>query len=678
MRLGAESTAQLVARIEELRGLVEGPAADLVARLGARGDEVADQIAGVSAQASQNFEQQIGNLVALLTRRGDDLLAAISASAGGSVRELGSLSGQIGVAVESSTAALRAAAEAAQAQSAEAIGSLVTGLTAEVGTSTAALRAAAEATQAQSAESIAALVGNLTTEIERAGASLREAVETNAGASVSTLNASSERMRAELGQVLERLGQVGSVLDRMVGAAGERLVAIEGGLGERIEQLQHALGAMADQVSALDRLSTETRSDSGALVERLSGHTTALADVARELAVNQQTVDASLAHRHASLKTLFGEITEKSQEFDAVARHFATSFEESFAKAQTRAQEISASLAVSTKNAATNAVSQFEMIRDTAGKERLKTTEALQVAYDQANANLNDVMTKTAERFRESVDEVRQMAAEVQRQLDATRRELKRGVFELPEETAEAATAMRRVVSDQIKALKELTAVVTASGADFDVVEPTPTRPAPRAEAPRKSGNAPPCAGRRRRRPSDDRAAAPAPEPARPLRPAPSRPAAPARRRRRRDARRAQPVGLAVEPARRRLARRDAGGPAGRPANDAPEGISLDVAKFVDTEAAAEMWDRWRAGDAGAATRRLYTAAGQQSFDEIRRRYRSDPQFQDAVNRYTQEFERLLAKVGQNDRDGAQSRATLLSDAGKVYTMLAHASGRLG
>jgi len=187
-RIGAESTAQLVARIEELRGLVEGPASELVAKLGARGDEVADQIAGVSAQASQNFEQQVNNLVALLTRRGDDLLAAITASAGGSVRELGSLSGQIGVAVESSTAALRAATEAAQAQSAETIGaligslraaadsaqaqssetigSLIGGLSAEVDSSTAALRAAAEATQAQSAESIAALIGNLTAEIE--------------------------------------------------------------------------------------------------------------------------------------------------------------------------------------------------------------------------------------------------------------------------------------------------------------------------------------------------------------------------------------------------------------------------------------------------------------------------------------------------------------------------------
>ena len=88
-----------------------------------------------------------------------------------------------------------------------------------------------------------------------------------------------------------------------------------------------------------------------------------------------------------------------------------------------------------------------------------------------------------------------------------------------------------------------------------------------------------------------------------------------------------------------------------------------DAAKRTDPEAAAEMWDRWRSGDTSAVSRRLYTAPGQQAFDEIRRKYRGNPQFQEAVTRYTQEFERLLAKIGQNDRDGAQSRATLLSDA---------------
>ena len=91
-----------------------------------------------------------------------------------------------------------------------------------------------------------------------------------------------------------------------------------------------------------------------------------------------------------------------------------------------------------------------------------------------------------------------------------------------------------------------------------------------------------------------------------------------------------------------------------------------------------EMWERWRRGDVAAISRRLYTEAGQQAFDEIRRRYRADPQFRDTTTRYMQEFERLLAKVGQNDRDGSQWRAYLMSNTGKVYTILAHASGRLG
>ena len=88
------------------------------------------------------------------------------------------------------------------------------------------------------------------------------------------------------------------------------------------------------------------------MVERMATHTTALADVSRDLAAKQQTIDLALQHRHASLQTLFADIAEKSQEFDAVTRHFAASFEDSFNKAQARAQEISAALTVSTKNAA--------------------------------------------------------------------------------------------------------------------------------------------------------------------------------------------------------------------------------------------------------------------------------------------------------------------------------------
>ena len=118
---------------------------------------------------------------------------------------------------------------------------------------------------------------------------------------------------------------------------------------------------------------------------------------------------------------------------------------------------------------------------------------------------------------------------------------------------------------------------------------------------------------------------------------------------------------------------------AGRPANGGSlESISLDIARLVDNEAAAEMWERWRAGDQSGVSRRLYTASGQQTFDDLRRRYRSETAFRDSVDRYVKEFERLLAKIGQSDRDGSQSRVAMLSDSGKVYVMLAHASGRLG
>ena len=42
------------------------------------------------------------------------------------------------------------------------------------------------------------------------------------------------------------------------------------------------------------------------------------------------------------------------------------------------------------------------------------------------------------------------------------------------------------------------------------------------------------------------------------------------------------------------------------------------------------------------------------------------------------DFEQLLAQVARNDRDNMLGQTHLTSDTGKVYTMLAHAAGRLG
>ena len=111
---------------------------------------------------------------------------------------------------------------------------------------------------------------------------------------------------------------------------------------------------------------------------------------------------------------------------------------------------------------------------------------------------------------------------------------------------------------------------------------------------------------------------------------------------------------------------------------DQPLGaLSVDIAKAIDHEASVELWERHRRGEHNVFTRRLYTLQGQQTFDEIRKKYQRDAKFRTAVDRYIGDFEKLLAEVNRKNGDNrAASNAYLTSDTGKVYTMLAHASGR--
>ena len=142
-----------------------------------------------------------------------------------------------------------------------------------------------------------------------------------------------------------------------------------------------------------------------------------------------------------------------------------------------------------------------------------------------------------------------------------------------------------------------------------------------------------------------------------------------------------------------REASRDETGPARRPAAPAKpkpaersplhvveslNSLSVDIARAIDHETSIELWDRYRRGERDVFTRRLYTLKGQQTFDEIKRKYDREPEFRNAVDRYIADFEKLLADVARTDRDRTAMQSYLTSDTGKVYTMLAHAAGRLG
>ena len=115
------------------------------------------------------------------------------------------------------------------------------------------------------------------------------------------------------------------------------------------------------------------------------------------------------------------------------------------------------------------------------------------------------MFNQSAERFTEIMQGMKQMAAEMQQELETTRAELRRGILELPQETAESAAQMRRVIVDQIEALAELNRIVARHGRTLDAAEPVRREPEPAyagggGRAPGAADARPDITRRRRRR----------------------------------------------------------------------------------------------------------------------------------------------------------------------------------
>jgi hypothetical protein len=234
---------------------------------------------------------------------------------------------------------------------------------------------------------------------------------------------------------------------------------------------------------------------------------------------------------------------------------------------------------------------------------------------------------------------------------------------------------MRRVIVDQIEALAELNRIVARHGRGLDAVEPPRRAPEPvyanaagggqpRMEAPRPVGNGMPQPR------ADITGAAPMQAPRRTDAPSltPGQPG--------------QPPGNGwLSELLNRASKIDGAPGAERPARhtlESLDSLSVDIARMIDHDAAAELWDRYNRGERNVFTKRLYTMQGQKTFDEIRKKYRADREFKVTVDRYIGEFERLLEEVSRGDRGQVVARTYLTSETGKVYTMLAHAAGRFG
>jgi hypothetical protein len=233
---------------------------------------------------------------------------------------------------------------------------------------------------------------------------------------------------------------------------------------------------------------------------------------------------------------------------------------------------------------------------------------------------------------------------------------------------------MRKAVSEQINALKELASIVNKSGRLMDVgdsrADRTVAKQTVAAAAPAQAYVAP----------AVTQTAAPAPQPQSYTVSAPVQAPAPQESPRGGWVSNLLARASADEDTKASAPRSQSNVTPQRSAAhvvDSLNSLSVDIARAIDHEASVELWDRYRRGERNVFTRRLYTLKGQQTFEEIKSKYQMDGDFRRAVDRYMDDFQRLLEDVARNDRDNMVTQTYLTSDTGKVYTMLAHASGRL-
>jgi hypothetical protein len=544
-------------------------------------------------------------------------------------------------------------------------------------------------------------------------------------------------LRSDTTALFERLREANIMLQEVLSGSHENMSALENTLMRRVSEFVDAMERVnGSTTDATDRIETtitgfrgltaDALRDLGQLATQFDAHGRDLAKAAAIIDDSNRKTEEHVNERRVQLDSLVATLDIRTEDIEQRLKRFSGLLDESLEAASARAREVARLVSESSADGTRAITEQYEIVRETSEEERRRTVETMNQVYaqtssdaesmfrglqerfdnaakgvrrmyEQSSEDTESFFREAAQRYADTVQEMKQMASEMQRELEATRTELRRGVFELPQETAENAAQMRRAIVDQIEALAELNRIVARHGRNLDAVEPVQRRfrdepalaviggreqasraePAPRPAPPRDLGYTPSQAPRR---------AEPAPAPA---------PAGSGKTGWLSDllsrASREDNEPQIREPA------RDYGRESGREPvrdlgrdRDAPRGedrtarhsiesldsLSVDIARMIDHEAAADLWDRYKRGERNVFTRRLYTLQGQQAFDEIRRKYRADREFKQTVDRYIGEFERLLEEVSRDDRGQVVARTYLTSETGKVYTMLTHAAGR--
>ncbi len=722
-----ELNSMLSGRSAELSRLIDEEARPLVEQYAATGKETAERITAVTQESADRLRAESASLINSLTARTGETLNAIAGRAEETAKAMKMVENRL----QSTATGLidqLAASNSAIASVIDQAGANLGAMDAQMDATTARFSESANRASDMLSTSTRLLEGKVDKLSEISGSTLSQ---------IGGIVGRFEDHSRVLGQASDLLGAAQSNLVSTLEERQEALRTLSVGLVRRSEEIEKTMHALEGFVSgAFERAEERSTQVAGNL---RSGIQSSFADVGRLLTdAEKRAASAADAMRTAlvqagdeasmSVEAVFVRAEERSSQ---IAGNLRSGVEASFnqvSKTLDNAEQRAISASEAMRAAVTKAGDEAGMSVEGAfvrAEERSK--EVASRLRGSVGASLSDIERMLAEtgkksdgaaqqmrealrqavedaigKFSGATEDIRRSANEIRNELDMTREELKRGAFDLPEEAKENAAVMRRAVAEQIKALQELSEIIGKSSGHMEVAQPVVRQQVVQQQPVAQAIVTPAPARVIQQQPTPEQRR-PAPEPAlrgslglqpQPIAQQPARQPEPPLDEMRgraeegsgwmrdllRGASREETQPVQPAPVQRAAEAQPAAraGDSRNPRHvmESLNSLSVDIARAIDHDASVDLWRRYQRGERDVFTRRLYTLKGQQTFDEIKRKYDREPEFRTAVDRYIADFEKLLADVARNDRDKMMTQTYLTSDTGKVYTMLAHAAGR--
>jgi hypothetical protein len=106
---------------------------------------------------------------------------------------------------------------------------------------------------------------------------------------------------------------------------------------------------------------------------------------------------------------------------------------------------------------------------------------------------------------------------------------------------------------------------------------------------------------------------------------------------------------------------------------DGLNSLAIDLSRSLSQTLPERLMAAFVAGDRGVFVRRLLKLDLGGTGNQVRAKYRDDPEFRRYVDDYLRQFEGLRTEAVQADPDNILTAAFLTSDIGKLYMFLAEA-----